>query len=108
MARTTDLRPVTKMDAVRYIFAFILFTGFAYMAVVNWRICYANYFKRDGFTSVIPLLGGALGAFSILLVPVDGSNDWFWVPLFLDWGTVPVFFVSAIAASKSLFFGRCR
>ena len=43
--------------------------------------------------SVIPVLGGLLGAIALWIMPVDGTRPWFWIPLVLDWGFAPLFVI---------------
>jgi hypothetical protein len=65
----------------------MLFTS---LAVFNaWTV--ANYFKTHKHASAIPLLGGVAGAVAISTLPVDHIGSWWWLPLLLDYGSLPMF-----------------
>lgn len=63
---------------------------FASLAGFNaWSVI--NYFRTGKHVSAIPLLGGIAGAIATIALPVDGLGRWWWIPLLLDYGTVPMF-----------------
>jgi hypothetical protein len=49
---------------------------------------YAIALTRRG--SLLPLVGGISGALAILLWPAPGARMWFWVPLLVDLGSLPI------------------
>jgi hypothetical protein len=63
---------------------------FASLALFNaWTI--ANYFRTGKHVSAIPLLGGIAGTVAALTLQVDRLHVWWWMPLVLDYGSVPMF-----------------
>ena len=49
-----------------------------------------GWLVRGKRSSLIPFIGGTVGAVGLLLVPVSSLHQWWWVPLFADLGTVPL------------------
>ena len=48
----------------------------------------SNVIRRDRFVSSVPLIGGVVCALGVLLLPVQGTAFYAWIPLLADWGTV--------------------
>jgi len=89
------------MKAATWLISGILLGFFAFMFWTNWRIFFHNYIKKDSHTSVIPFLGGLSGTIGLLIAPVNGIAVFWWIPLLLDWGSVPlVVFSASYALSK--------
>lgn len=72
----------------------IVFVGFA---VSNIVICVAQYRRPRGH-SLLPVVGGLLGACGVVLLPIPGIVKFFWVPLILDLGCAPLLILSAAQA----------
>ena len=72
----------------------IVFVGFA---VSNIVICVAQHRKPRGH-SLLPVVGGLLGACGVVLLPIPGIPKFFWVPLILDLGCGPLLILSAVQA----------
>ena len=69
----------------------------AYVMTMNWIIVGTACFTKFRRTSSwVPLVGGVLGAISMLCIPIDGVAKWAWIPLIADWGTVPGLSYTAI------------
>ena len=47
--------------------------------------------RRRPAPSWLPLIGGLLGVTGFLLLPFSWAARVWWVPLFLDWGSIPGF-----------------
>ena len=63
---------------------------FALVATFNaWSV--VNYFRTRTHVSAIPLLGGVAGAVGTAVLPIHDLSRWWWVPLLLDYGCVPMF-----------------
>ena len=45
--------------------------------------------RRPKYESWVPLLGGLLGACAFFTLPIPSLKQWFWLPLVLDWGSIP-------------------
>lgn len=82
------------MTSIFWIASALFLAFFAFMFFTNWRLFYYNYVKRTAFTSVVPMVGGIAGCIGLLLLPVDGANDFWWVPLLIEWGSAPVILFS--------------
>ena len=48
-----------------------------------------GYIQRRKASSWIPLLGGSCGAFALAILPLPTASLLGWLPLLLDWGSVP-------------------
>ena len=62
-----------------------------------WLLCFLGHvssiitvISRGVSTSVIPFIGGAAGAFAVLICPAVGIRHWFWLPLLLDIGAFTI------------------
>jgi hypothetical protein len=53
------------------------------IGIVLWQL----FLGRKGI-SLVPLVGGLLGALAVLTFPREGLAMWFWIPLVLDPGTL--------------------
>ena len=71
-----------------------------YMVGMNWAVFVNNHVLKRKWTSAVPLVGGVAGALGILLLPVPGSWRFAWLPLVVDWGSVPVIVASLICARR--------
>src|SRR5215510_895806 len=74
---------------VRWIASVILLAVFLWVAVLNASMFWQVYFKGRKASSWIPLLGGSCGALALAISPVPQSSLLWWLPLLLDWGSVP-------------------
>lgn len=45
--------------------------------------------------AVAPIVGGIIASAGIVIMPLDNAWHWFWVPLLLDWGGIPLFLYGA-------------
>ena len=78
------------MNVVKWILG--ITTGLAATGVIvtNWLIFFHNCNPRKaGYISWVPVVGGGIGVASLLLIPIPELKYWWWVPLLLDWGSVP-------------------
>ena len=82
------------MKLVQTITAALLFVLFAWLAAMNARVFWNTFVRRQSTPSWIPLVGGLCGMLSLLVVPVPGAGRWWWVPLLVDWGSIPGIAVS--------------
>jgi len=77
------------MVAIRWIGAFLLLLAFLWIAWLNIKVAFKAYVLREPTPSWIPFLGGISGLLGVLCLPVDGARLWWWLPLVLDWGSMP-------------------
>jgi hypothetical protein len=66
------------------------------LLLVSFWICALNagvfwklFVRKVEAPSWIPLLGGVLGVFGLVVIPVELAHKLCWVPLVLDYGSVP-------------------
>jgi len=64
----------------------------AFNAYVFWL----TVVLRREASSTAPILGGIIAAAGIAILPVRDIWMWFWVPLILDWGGLPLFLTTWI------------
>ncbi|MGP0566357.1 MULTISPECIES: hypothetical protein [unclassified Nitrospina] len=63
---------------------FLLFAG------VNAVVFYKGVIRKEKVGSGVPFLGGLFGMIGFLTLPVPLLNEFFWLPLLLDLGCVPL------------------
>lgn len=59
----------------------------AYNAIIFWL----TVIRKEHASSVAPIFGGILVAAGIVILPASESWKWFWIPLLIDWGGLPLF-----------------
>ena len=84
---------------IRYVAAAMLLLCWVSIALSNVVI----RLKKMG--SLIPIVGGWLGAMGVSALPVDGMRHWFWVPLVLDIGCAPMVLALVVSWMRRRF---CR
>jgi len=70
--------------------------AFALLAAGNAYAVVISHVLKRRTVSWVPLVGGAAGCLAILAAPVSSWHAWWWVPLLLDWGSIPGFVHAAI------------
>ena len=71
---------------------FLFFAWIAFLNVVNFGQGIRG--KKTG--SSIPLIGGISGAIALSITPWPEANRWWWLPLLLDYGCVPLLTFTAV------------
>jgi hypothetical protein len=66
---------------IRWVASIVLILGSLYIILLNLMM----WFGKKG--SLVPILGGWLGAVGINGLPMPALHRWFWVPLLLDLGS---------------------
>jgi hypothetical protein len=59
------------------------------LIAANNLAAFEQFILRRRAPSWIPLLGGLLGVAALRTLPIQGLRDYWWLPLFLDWGSIP-------------------
>jgi hypothetical protein len=59
-------------------------------AQCNWFVL-TRFAIQGRSGSMVPILGGLAGCLAVLIVPLDGAQRWWWLPLLLDIGCAPYF-----------------
>ena len=87
---------------LRWALGAVLALVFLFVAVGNAWTAMRFLIERK-HSSAVPLIGGLCGVAACYLLPVPVVREWWWLPLLLDYGSVPVFTVSAILGVVALF-----
>lgn len=61
----------------------------AWVCAANASILWTWYVRKRRPPSWIPLIGGTSGAVGLWLLPSAAAHKWWWLPLIVDWGSVP-------------------
>jgi hypothetical protein len=67
---------------------FLLLALGAYFIVFNWRCIFICLIRRR-YISMIPLIGGVVACIACYLSPLPWLNEYWWMPLLLDYGCIP-------------------
>lgn len=76
-------------SALRIIAAAIFLAAGVWLSALNAGVFWKVHVRKQEASSWIPLLGGVFGVFGLLLLPFEAVHRWWWVPLCLDWGSLP-------------------
>ena len=77
------------MEILQLLLAIVFLFIFGWIGFLNAQIAYKDFFLRQETASWVPLVAGVAGLAGLLLLPVQGLAKWCWVPLVLDWGSIP-------------------
>jgi len=66
--------------------AMILLFG---LIALGHSFCLLRYFLRRKPFSVVPFIGGILGAIGLAMAPEPSLNRFWWIPLLVDYGSIP-------------------
>lgn len=75
---------------MHWLFSIVLLV-IALLATVANALIVIRFFLQGKQGSALPLIGGLAGAGGLRLMPLSGVQAWWWVPLILDYGSVPLF-----------------
>ena len=90
------------MNALRLVAAIVLAFLSLWIMTMNWTVFWRRHIQRHAHVSSwIPLLGGGLGAFALILSPAVVLRGWWWIPLCVDWGSLP-------GLAYSVFWNLCQ
>jgi len=74
-----------------WIIATILIALSLWIVVGNLWITFGGLFiKRKKWESLLPFVGGVVGAVGLLVLPVSHARHFWWVPLVIDLGCGPM------------------
>jgi hypothetical protein len=74
---------------IRWSISSILFLLFVWLAFLNATVFWQRHIQKRKAPSWIPLLGGLFGVAALLALPMPIANQFWWIPLLLDWGSLP-------------------
>lgn len=73
------------IDGLRYVIASCLGLLGLYVIMVHVWIVAQSLMGRKA-PSMVPLIGGVSASIALVVLPVDGSSRWWWLPLLMDPG----------------------
>ena len=79
------------MSALRWMIAGLLLVYFVGLASTN-ALTIIRFYLHGRKGSLAPLFGGLAGVLALLVVPIQGARAWCWLPLVLDFWTLPTIF----------------
>lgn len=74
---------------IRWIAGLFLLVLSCWIICLNAWVFWKGYIQRKKAASWIPLIGGIFGMIAVLVLPVFWIKTWWWVPLLIDWGSLP-------------------
>ncbi len=77
------------MEALRWILAVIAGGFFVGLAIFNWRFFFEKIRAGDHRMSPAPWVAGIAGMAALWVCPLEGAFSYWWVPLCLDFGSIP-------------------
>ncbi len=77
------------MIIFRWVVTVLFGSLFIWISCLNFKVFWQAYILRRAASSWVPFLGGLSGLVALLAIPIEGMNGWFWLPLLLDWGSLP-------------------
>lgn len=80
----------------RLLFGSFLLLAAAWVITVNWILFYRGWIRRQKTSSIIPFVGGVLGVLGMITMPQTGLHWFAWLPLILDWGSVPAVIAAVV------------
>jgi hypothetical protein len=75
-------------NTILWVESLLFLACFVFAANLDWMTVWAAIF-RGKHSSWIPLVGGLFGVAGVWLLPIAGSHFYWWLPLILDWGSLP-------------------
>jgi hypothetical protein len=77
------------LEILRWIFGTIFCISALWIIWLNWQIFWKLHIRKEqNVSSWIPLLGGGIGALGMFTLPVKFISGYWWLPFFLDWGSI--------------------
>ncbi len=73
-------------------------SGVAFLLAVGGNVhTILRYYLRGERGSLVPLVGGVFGSLALVAWPMERLWHWFWVPLVVDPGTLPMVLWAALS-----------
>lgn len=69
---------------------------FIWVGALNWIVFWRRFVRKEKAPSWIPILAGCAGAAALLVIPDPRAHAIAWVPLFIDFGTLPGLLYAAV------------
>lgn len=78
------------MMLLNWIVSVLIIVFGIYIIIMNWCVFLNNHIHGNRWTSAVPFVGAVSLALGVVLLPVPQGWKYAWIPLFLDWGSIPV------------------
>jgi hypothetical protein len=88
------------VETIRWLLTVVLAAFAVGLGAFNWRAFWVHGIRERGEPSAVPLVAAVLGILALFTCPLEGSGGYWWVPLALDFGSVPYAFWLAYAAAS--------
>ena len=75
----------------------LLLMMIALLATVANALTLIRYVAGRRRGSAVPLIGGIAGAGALWILPISGAAAWWWIPLIVDYGSLPLLVYHAIS-----------
>jgi hypothetical protein len=90
------------MTPLRWVL-FVLMSAFSGLITIgNWG-CPMIAYREKRNVSIVPLIGGLSGCLVLLLSPIQGAARFWWAPLLLDLGCVPMLLLVVVFLIREKF-----
>lgn len=87
------------INTVRWVIGIAILGVGAYIIIENWSMA-INLFFKESRAPFVPLAGSCLAVLGILIAPFENQIYWFWTPLLVDWGCIPMWIWLGMAERK--------
>jgi len=85
-----------KLLILGWSFGGILLLVSIWISALNACVAWKLYVRKVPAPSWIPVMGGMCGVFGLIFIPVEIAHKLCWLPLILDYGSVPGLLHTAI------------
>jgi hypothetical protein len=96
------------ITVLRWILSIVFGSVFLWIGSLHAAIFFKEFILRQRAPSYAPLVAGICGTLALLIVPLTGVRRWWWIPLVLDWGSLPGILFAAVYHLYSLGHSRYR
>lgn len=77
------------MQWLKWIISVFLVIVFVWISLLNAFVFWRQFVSKLHTASWIPLVGGICGLIAAILLPLPSVNRLWWLPLFVDSGSLP-------------------
>ncbi len=94
------------VNAIRWILSVLILIAFLDGMIRHWIFFWQAVVKKTATGSAVPFCFiGLIGSLGVATLPVTGAWRFAWIPLLLDWGSLPM---HSYMAYKYLFCSKRR
>ena len=102
------LETMTLYGALRWLLALPFAGLFLVATAFNYTVLFNGFAGREFSPSMGPLIGGLSGAVALIVCPIDGATDWWWVPLVVDPGSALYFGFAGVVMTGMWWRGELK